>query len=107
MAKKILKKAQKGATVKPTADSTAYYRNRMISRVPSGYEALESGDLKKYNQYVKVQEKDIDNRNRQANKGKAGYDKNGFPIPKIKSASKTTSKLGVKKTGGMVKSKKK
>ena len=107
MAKKMLKKAQKGTTVKSTPDSTSYYRNKAMQATSDQDFAANFGNRAAYSKAVKAEAKANENKARQANKGKAGYDKNGFPIPKIKSGFKTASKLGAKKTGGMVKSKKK
>lgn len=107
MAKKILKKAKNGTTVKSTPDSTSYYRNKAIQATSDQDFAANFGNRSAYSKAVKAEAKANENKARQANKGKAGYDANGFPIPKIKSASKNASKLGAKKTGGMVKSKKK
>ena len=77
--------------VKPTADSTAYYANKEYISKLKGLTATTKPEMDK--QFALMNKAKID-RYRQSNKGKAGYDKNGFPIKK--------SKLG-----GTVKSKKK
>jgi hypothetical protein len=80
---KSLTKAQKGITVKPTADSTAYYKKEI-----AGYDNLIKSEPKtamgKSNTsvYLDFKSKANDNLNRQYLKGKPGYDKNGFPIKK-------------------------
>lgn len=80
---KSLTKAQKGISVKPTADSTAYYKKEI-----AGYDALIKSEPKtkmgqsNVNVYLDYRSKAYDNLNRQSLKGKPGYDKNGFPIKK-------------------------
>lgn len=87
---KSLAKAQKGISVKPTADSTAYYKKEI-----AGYDALIKSEPKtkigqsNTNVYRDVKSKAYSNLNRQSLKGKPGYDKNGFPIKKS-----TTKKKG-------------
>lgn len=93
MVKKILKKAQKGMSVTPTTDSTAYYKKEI-----KGYDQLIKSEpntpIGKSNKlvYMDAKSKAYSNLNRQSLKGKPGYDKNGFPIKK--------------KTGGTIKKKK-
>jgi hypothetical protein len=106
MAKKILKKAQKGTTVKPTRDSTGYYRNQAIRATSEQDFAANFGNKTAYSKAVKAEAKANENKARQANKGKPGYDKNGFPLPKIQSGTKGVGKLAAKKNGGSIKRKK-
>ena len=87
---KSLTKAQKGISVKPTADSTAYYKKEI-----AGWNALIKSEPKtkigqsNTNVYRDFKSKAYNNLNRQSLKGKPGYDKNGFPIKKS-----TTKKKG-------------
>ena len=78
MAKKILKKAQKGITVKPTADSTSFYTRRMLSNMDMADRS--KGELKEI--FTKKYKQAADDLNRQSKKGKPGYDSMGFPIKK-------------------------
>jgi hypothetical protein len=79
--KKSLIKAQKGMTVKPTADSTGYYKKEI-----KGYDQLIKSEpntpIGKSNKlgYMDARSEAYNNLNRQSLKGKPGYDKNGFPI---------------------------
>jgi hypothetical protein len=81
--KKSLPKAQKGMSVKPTADSTGYYKKEI-----KGYDQLIKSEpntpIGKSNKlvYMDAKSKAYSNLNRQSLKGKPGYDKNGFPIKK-------------------------
>ena len=77
--------------VKPTADSTFYYANKEYISKLKGLTATTKPEMDK--QFELMKKAKID-RYRQSNKGKAGYDKNGFPLKK-------------NKVGGVVKSKKK
>lgn len=90
MAKKVLKKAQVGKIVKPTKDSTKYYKDLYDANIVVG---ASKKDAKSMSRYIEGATKAYDNLNRQYKKGKPGYDANGFPIKK--------------KMGGSVKSKKK
>lgn len=91
---KSLTKAQKGISVKPTADSTAYYNNLSKYYINEADKLRKSPypanlDEKQLNQRWQ-KEKDLMNKGfkaqndelRQSRKGKPGYDKNGFPIKK-------------------------
>jgi hypothetical protein len=84
---KSLPKAQKGITVKPTADSTDYYKKVESEAYKSAARNMNSP---KYSEQAfkraRQAGKDIA---RQSLKGKPGYDKNGFPIKKA-----TTKKKG-------------
>jgi hypothetical protein len=106
MAKKILKKAQKGTTVKPTRDSTAYYRNQAIKATSEQDFDLQRGDIKSYKKNLDREKAAKAAQARQANKGKPGYDKNGFPLPKMQSGAKGAVKLAPKKKGGSIQKKK-
>jgi hypothetical protein len=63
-----VKKAQKGAQMKPTADSTGYYSRKVLK----SYGEKDFAGAKKASDDVA----------RQSKKGKPGYDANGFPIKK-------------------------
>jgi hypothetical protein len=89
MKKSIVKKAQMGKSVKPTADSTKYYTNKMLSNMDMAMRS--TGELKsRFNKKTDEASKSL---SRQSKKGKPGYDANGFPLKK--------------KNGGMIKAKKK
>ena len=110
MKKSVVKKAQMGKSVKPTADSTAYYdkqaktefanwkKERATTNKEIAYnkkltsQQLENMQSKEKAYYKKANEAQ-DNSLRQSRKGKPGYDANGFPLKK--------------KNGGMIKAKKK
>ena len=82
--KKSLPKAQKGITVKPTADSTAYYSNKATYLTDRGVKQSKIKDWDGMNRDFANARKAIDDQIRQSKKGKPGYDKNGFPIKKKK-----------------------
>ena len=63
---------------KTTADSSDYYRRRMMSNM--NMEFRSEGELKEI--YRKKFNQSVKNLNRQKRKGKPGYDKNGFPVKK-------------------------
>ena len=88
--KKILKKAQTGITVKPTADSTKYYKDLYNANVGLGSSQNTVAGKMRYIKGATEAQKNID---RQKLKGKPGYDANGFPLKK--------------KMGGSTKAKKK
>ena len=83
----VIKKAQNG--VKATKDSTDYYRKQA-----SDFGTAAARNMNRpatANRAFKNQKEALDNMFRQSDKGKPGYDKNGFPVKK---------KM---KTGGMIK----
>ena len=73
-----LVKAQVGISVKPTADSSAYYKERMDEDYTSA--AMNMSSPKYSDQAFKRAKIHGDALNRQSKKGKPGYDANGFPI---------------------------
>jgi hypothetical protein len=81
---KSLTKAQKGITVKPTADSTAYYKRASESFMRLANSENKKGNEALANKLVKLAKSASENKKRQALKGQPGYDKNGFPISKKK-----------------------
>jgi len=75
---KTVKKAQNGAK---TADSTAYFDKKATKDVSNALKTLkEKGTGKEYNKAYNTQMQSLKSLRRQANKGKKGYDENGFPI---------------------------
>ena len=94
MVKKALPKAQKGISVKPTADSTDYYTNKSNKLFKQSTDLLNkpyplqpnndniTTRSKKANQLSTAAFKAQNDALRQSRKGKPGYDKNGFPIKK-------------------------
>jgi hypothetical protein len=80
---KAIKKAQTG--VKATKDSTAYFKARMNEDYESAARNMNSPKYSE--QAFKRAKQHGDDYFRQANKGKKGYDANGFPIKKKKAKS--------------------
>ena len=80
--------------VKPTADSTAFYKRASESFMRLANDESKKGNDGTVRKLVKLAESSFEDQKRQSKKGKPGYDKNGFPIKKLK-------------VGGAVKSKKK
>jgi hypothetical protein len=74
------KKAQNG--VKATKDSTSYFRGRAKDMARKSLYAEGKGDKKLSDVYMDVASKSSSDASRQANKGKKGYDKNGYPMKK-------------------------
>jgi hypothetical protein len=102
--------------VKPTADSTAFFKSesmkysdefsnlfnqevKELRRLGASEENAYSGAFE--NPKVKLALKKAQiagmSRDRQANKGKEGFDKNGYPLPKV---SEATMKSAAKKLTG-------
>ena len=92
MAKKVLKRAQKGTAVKPTADSTKYYKDENKFQWDLAQNAAKFGLGKSADEHAKKATQAGKDAFRQSYKGKPGFNANGFPI---------------KKTGGSIKKKKK
>jgi len=94
-----IKKAQTGT--RASADSTSYYgdkayKSRLKYMLASGLPAM-----RKYQAEEEQAKKDM---KRQANKGKSGYDKDGFPIKKQRNGGKTPAwqrKEGKNPSGGL------
>lgn len=87
---KAIKKAQNGAK---TADSTAYFQKQAkenFQKASDRYSYSNPEIRKKASEYtnkaIQAQKDEL----RQSNKGKPGYDKNGFPIKKKKAKSGAT-----------------
>jgi hypothetical protein len=68
--------------VKPTADSTAYYKDEAIFQSNLGVLKSKYGLKKQAEEAMAKSRKAYSNASRQKFKGKPGYDKNGFPIKK-------------------------
>ena len=84
---RTIKKAQNGAK---TADSTAYFQKQAkenFQKASDRYSYSNPEIRKKASEYtnkaIQAQKDEL----RQSNKGKPGYDKNGFPIKKKKAKS--------------------
>jgi hypothetical protein len=118
MKKPIIKKAQTGKSVKPTADSTAYFRKQRDMEYADADRAIARSEKDKspyssrlYGDYIKSRgiaaRKADRNADRQLLKGMSGYDENGYPLNKFKPESpKQQIAKGMKKkmqAGGVVK----
>jgi hypothetical protein len=84
MKKPIIKKAQTGKSVKPTADSTTYFDKKVTKDANNANKLLKekgffSDETKKA---FSEQDKSTQSLLRQYKKGKPGYDANGFPLKK-------------------------
>jgi len=95
MKKPMIKKAQTGKSVKPTADSTDYFYKKSIKDINYGTKVMkDKGYFKdgKVNDETKkaldLGDKSLESLKRQSKKGKPGYDANGFPLNKPKSKVK-------------------
>ena len=82
--------------VKPTADSTAVYKDQFTTQFDLAKIAAKYGKKDLANEYAKKGTEAKKAEFRQALKGKPGFDKNGYPVKLIK-----------EKKGGSIKSKKK
>jgi len=90
--KKPVKKMQTGG--KASADSTKYFneaanrRNARLRQIESDYAkdfpGTSVGTDDEYKSVLKGLRKNLEDRDRQANKGKPGYDKDGYPLKKKK-----------------------
>jgi hypothetical protein len=79
---KSLPKAQVGRTVKPTADSTAYYKDEAKFQSDLATISSKYGLRKAAEENMANSRKAYKDASRQKFKGKPGFDKNGFPIKK-------------------------
>jgi hypothetical protein len=102
-----VKKAQKGKTIKPTADSTLYFKNQEKSFRQLAKSEKGDNEVSKFNKRFFENEagKSVSSQLRQYHKGKPGYDKDGFPIKKNKSGGVTKAKDGkwIQKTTASIK----
>lgn len=76
---KVAEKKQKGGNVTATADSTKFYQKQVAENMANHFKA-QGKDAKEEASKKATQSKN--SLNRQANKGKPGFDKNGFPLVK-------------------------
>lgn len=110
MKKSSIKKAQAGKSVKPTADSTDYFKSKSERDFKHAKTAAEYGARNISDEYMKKSSKAALDASRQKLKGKSGFDENGFPIYKNKfkpESPKQQIEKGMKKkmqAGGVVKS---
>jgi hypothetical protein len=74
---------------KPTADSTSYFKDKAKDMARKSLYAEAKGDKKLSNVYMDVASKASSSVSRQSNKGKAGYDKDGYPLKKQKNGGVT------------------
>ena len=108
--KSSIKKAQKGETIKPKADSVAYFQKKSDSLFNSSNQKYLKGDKEGASKDAMGYVDANYDRNRQSRKGKPGYDKDGksnigrpgydafgLPIKKKKSGGKVVAKV-VKKS---------
>jgi len=99
--KKTLTMSAPTGGVKPTADSTAFFQGVVDKRLANldkfekdffkTYPNVTAQDLYKeegYRNLLKGISEAALNKMRQANKGMEGYDKNGYPLPKISEKQK-------------------
>ena len=104
MIKKIKKYQNSGKPIAPTSDSTAYFKMQAKKATSEMSNAKTPVAMSIASNKISQADKDIA---RQKNKGKKGYDKNGFPI-KQKSGGKTAkAKTGTKMSKMMSKMSKK
>ena len=89
MAKKLIKKKSGGEPVK---DSTSYYKNVAKTMALKSAEADKKGNVLGSKMYEDTMIKANDSAQRQKNKGKAGFDANGFPKKKIGGTVKIKTK---------------
>ena len=88
-----IKKAQKGKTIKPTADSTEYFRRKYLDKVGDLTFTTRPNAIKAYKNDMEQSLKDM---KRQRLKGQSGYDKDGFPIKKQRAGGKIEKAEGGK-----------
>ena len=78
----IKKKAQRGGTYKPTADSTEYYKKQMNAYANMSEKSAKTATLPQMEAISKGLQTAGNNMIRQNKKGKPGYTANGFPKKK-------------------------
>jgi hypothetical protein len=86
MAKKIKKYQGKtgSSSVTPTKDSTDYFYNKSTQDIRNATNIIQKkgSSSKEYSKAFDIQMKSLADLRRQANKGKPGYDANGYPVNK-------------------------
>jgi hypothetical protein len=90
-----IKKEQNGVT----KDSTDYFKGRAKDMARKSLYAEAKGDKKLSNVYMDAASKSSSDASRQANKGKKGYDKNGYPIKMKNGGSLSGLKASTKRVG--------
>jgi hypothetical protein len=121
MKKPVLKKAQTGKSIKPTADSTDYFRkerdmeyrdaDKAIARAKNKSSSIgaQFADYSYAESRISAARKADKSADRQFRKGKPGYDANGYPLNKFKPKSPSQQiSEGMKtkkKNGGIIKAK--
>jgi len=98
MMKKVQKYQNAPAPIKPTKDSTSYYKQKNIEAVKGMANATTApGAREASDKQIKASK----NLKRQSLKAKPGYDANGFPLKKGKMGTKVTAaKKGMHKMPG-------
>lgn len=77
-----IRKAQRGYTTKPTADSTAYFKKMQDFHYKQAATNAKYGLRDAADEQMRSATQAVKDEFRQSNKGKPGYDKDGFPIKK-------------------------
>jgi hypothetical protein len=83
-----IRKAQRGYTTKPTADSTAYFKKMQDFHYKQAATNAKYGLRDAADEQMRSATQAVKDQFRQSNKGKPGYDKDGFPIKKQKMGGK-------------------
>lgn len=76
---KNVEKKQKGDKIEVTNDSTKYYSDKLKTNISDHFKAKTKAEKDLAAQKATQSKNSL---NRQANKGKVGFDKNGFPLVK-------------------------
>ena len=98
-----IRKAQRGYTTKPTADSTAYFKKMQDFHYKQAATNAKYGLRDAADEQMRSATQAVKDQFRQANKGKPGYDKDGFPIKKQKMGGKIKkAQAGLKASGKRV-----
>jgi len=77
-----IRKAQRGYTTKPTADSTAYFKKMQDFHYKQAATNAKYGLRDAADEQMRSATQAVKDEFRQSNKGKPGYDKDGFPVKK-------------------------
>jgi hypothetical protein len=91
--KKIKKYQNSGKPIKATSDSSGYYGNLSDKKYSEGRSFVGKDNAKAAKLFTEGTSA-YSSKLRQANKGKPGYDANGFPIKKNKTGGVTKAKDG-------------
>jgi hypothetical protein len=91
MKKPVVKKAQMGKSVKPTADSTEYFGKKRDSYMKLSEEQLKKGKGEDSALSIFIARRAGDNAYRQSKKGKPGYNEHGYSTFKPKSPKQQIS----------------